>query len=154
MPTPTNGPRRSYILDSDVLTVVSGSRTNKNVSAWYDALDESDIFLSVVAIKEQAKNAVKLRKEGQHRNANQVEGTLAKLRLTFAGRILALDAASAETWGRMLGDKDAHTLDTAIAAIAKHGGFTIATRNVRHYAGRGVTVIDPFKRPPQIPEVA
>ena len=39
-----------YILDSDVLTVIDGSRRNRNVMAWYATLDETDIFLTVTTI--------------------------------------------------------------------------------------------------------
>jgi predicted nucleic acid-binding protein len=143
-----------YILDSDVLTIVGGGRVNANVTAWYEAIDETDIYLTVIAIKEQAKNATRLKRKGHDTAANRVEATLNKIKEIFAKKILVLDAPASEAWGRLLGDREAHLLDAAVAAIAKEGGFIVVTRNVKHYAGRGVAVIDPFRNPPRLHGVA
>ena len=139
-----------YILDSDVLTIVNGGRRSTNVMTWYGSVDETDVYLSVIAIFEKSRNAATLTKKGDPRFAALAEWTLATLKRIFADRILAIDAAAAEDWGRMLGAKDKHTFDTAIAAIAKQYNFTVVTRNVSDYVERGVTVLDPFKNPPKI----
>jgi hypothetical protein len=73
-----------YILDSDVLTVIDGSRRNAAVSAWYDTLNETDIYLAVTAIYEKAKNTARLAKRGQTTAAKQVEATLNNLKTNFA----------------------------------------------------------------------
>jgi predicted nucleic acid-binding protein len=139
-----------YVLDSDVLTIISGSRRFPNVSSWYDSLDETQIFLSVIAIMEKSKGAAKAVKKGDAATAARVERTLADLKRNFADRILAIDMEAAEDWGRMLGVQDKHVNDAAIAAVAKRHRFMVATRNVSDYVGRGAIVINPYANPPVI----
>jgi predicted nucleic acid-binding protein len=139
-----------YILDSDVLTVISGSRRFQNVQTWYDRLDETEIYLSVIAILEKSKSAAKAAKKGDAVTAALVEKTLVILKETFADRILPIDAIVAEDWGRMLGARDKDSNDAATAAIAKRHNFMVATRNASDYIGRGATLINPYENPPVI----
>ena len=139
-----------YILDSDVLTIISSDRRFPNVRTWYDGLDETKIFLSVIAIMEKSRGAARAAKKGDTVMAAKVERTLAELKENFADRILAIDTEAAEDWGRMLGARDKHVNDTAVAAIAKRHKFMVATRNVPDYVGRGATVINPYENPPVI----
>ena len=50
----------------------------------------------------------------------------------------------------MLGDRNKHVNDAAVAAIAKRNSFMVATRNVPDYVGRGATVINPYEKPAAI----
>ena len=139
-----------YILDSDVLTVIDGSRRNRNVMAWYATLDETDIFLTVTTIFERAKNASRLARRGQANHAARAEATLTTLKTAFADRILPLNASAAEDWGRMIGERERATMDTAAAAIAKQSNFYVATRNVSDFTQRGATVVNPFENPARV----
>jgi toxin FitB len=139
-----------YVLDSDVLTIISGSRRFQNVQRWYDKLNETDIFLSVFAIKEKSKGAVMAAKRGDAATAAKVEASLSKLKAIFAGRILSLDAVAAEDWGRMIGAKNSHVDDKGLAAIAKGRNFVVATRNVPDFVGRGAKVVNPYEADPKI----
>jgi hypothetical protein len=49
-----------YILDSDVLTIIDGTRRFASVTRWFNSIDETDIYLSVIAILEKSKNAAKI----------------------------------------------------------------------------------------------
>jgi predicted nucleic acid-binding protein len=139
-----------FILDSDVLTIVDGSRRNSNVSKWFDSLNETDIFISVITIFEKSKNATHLAKKGNATDAAKAEATLNSLKTVFADRIISLDATAAEDWGRMMGKQDKHPWDTAVAAIAKQAKFHIASRNAKHFVFRGATVTDPFHNPARV----
>jgi predicted nucleic acid-binding protein len=138
-----------YILDSDVLTIVSGRRRNDKVMKWYDGIDETQIYLSVIAIMEQSRNATTLARS-RNDAAGKVENALSALKTAFINRILALDAVAAEDWGRMLGTKNKNVNDAVVAAIAKRHNFVVATGNVKHYVGRGAMVVNPFETPPQV----
>jgi len=139
-----------YVLDSDVVTVVSGDRRFPNVRTWYDSLDETQIFLSVIAIMEKSKAATKAVRKGNAATASRVEATLANLKRDFTDRILSIDTEAAEDWGRMLGLQEKHVNDAAVAAIAKRHNLMVATRNVRDYVRRGAVVINPYENPPVI----
>ena len=59
----------------------------------------------------------------------------------------------AAEWGRLQGEKDKHRDDLAFVATARVHGCVLATRNVKDVVGRGVRVLDPFKRTPEVVEV-
>jgi len=67
----------------------------------------------------------------------------------FSGRCAAFDALAAYEYASIVGARrrrgrpiDAH--DAQIAAIARSGGFTLATMNRKHFDGiDGLKVIDP-----------
>jgi predicted nucleic acid-binding protein len=139
-----------YILDTDVVTIVDGSRNNETVQDWYDGIDETDIHLCVVTIFERAKNASRLSRNGRTQDAQKAETTLAKLKTVFGKRILHLEVSAADDWGRMQGQKEGHLMDCAIAAIARHHKFMVATRNGQDYVGRGAIWINPFVRPAKV----
>jgi predicted nucleic acid-binding protein len=57
--------------------------------------------------------------------------------------------------GRAAGAKHPDFADVAIAATAKLRGFTILTRNARHFEPLGVPFLDPFAElPPHHPSAA
>lgn len=47
----------------------------------------------------------------------------------------------------MLGQSDKNTDDTGLAATAQVKSLVIVTRKVADFQGRGVTILDPFKKP-------
>jgi len=58
-----------------------------------------------------------------------------------------VDRDVAAEWARLLGEHDRNRDDTALAATARVRGLVVVTRNVRHFRGRSVRVLDPFKAP-------
>ena len=139
-----------YILDNDILSVLDGSHSNKNVLAWFASIDETEIYLTATTIFERAKNTARLAKKGKARDAAQAEQTLTALKTTFADRILPLDANAAEDWGKMIGQRERNLWDTGAAAIAKQCNYYIATRNVSDFTERGATVVNPFESPVRV----
>lgn len=59
-------------------------------------------------------------------------------------RILPVDRAIAEEWGRMNAPDPLPVVDGMLAATAKVAGLTFATRNVADVEGTGVELVDPF----------
>ena len=68
----------------------------------------------------------------------------------YLGRIIAIDAAVAKEWARLLGAKDNNQRDRALAATARVHGFVLVTRNIADVRGCGVQVLNPFDSNPQI----
>jgi predicted nucleic acid-binding protein len=67
----------------------------------------------------------------------------------FGGRLLPVDAAIADEWGRLLAragnDGSAVAdVDALIAATAKAHGLQVVTRNVTHFRYTGVGVVCPW----------
>ena len=137
-----------YVLDSDVLTVVS-NRRNINVRKWIKGVDESDLYISIFAVMEKSKGLSRAKRKKLD-NIGQFEHDLAELISLFSGRILALDVDASQEWGTMLGIREAHINDTAIAAIAKLRDFIVVTMNTKHFEGRGVKLLDPSRSSPAV----
>ena len=63
----------------------------------------------------------------------------------FADRILTVDRAVADEWGRISAIRTVPPVDGLLAATAKVHGLTLATRNIADVAGLGASVLNPFE---------
>ena len=63
----------------------------------------------------------------------------------FDGRVLGIDNAVSDQWGRMSALRPVPVVDGLLAATAQVNGLTLVTRNDRDVAGLGATVLNPFK---------
>jgi hypothetical protein len=61
----------------------------------------------------------------------------------YADRLLPVDRAVAEEWGRLRTVRSVPVVDGLIAATARVHGLTLVTRNVKDVAGLGVPTLDP-----------
>jgi len=135
------------LLDTNVLSELVRPKPEPRVVAFVRAA--ADPYISVLTLHEIAYSV--------QRAPNPVRRTrltswLASMRKQFDGRIIALDADIAEHGGRLRAAADAagspsDPLDALIAACAHARGLAVATRNVRHFAGFGVDLVDPWKAP-------
>ena len=75
-----------------------------------------------------------------------LEQWLTELVRSFTERIMPIDQAVADEWGRMSAKRSLSTIDALLAATAKVNGMTLATRNVSDVVNLGVRVLDPFER--------
>ena len=63
----------------------------------------------------------------------------------FGTRILGVDGAVAETWGRMCAIRSVPVVDGLLAATASAHGLVLVTRNIGDVEGLGVRVLNPFR---------
>ena len=75
------------------------------------------------------------------------------VRAWFNERIVDVDAAVADRWGRLGILTPLPDIDSLLAATALVHGMTVVTRNVRHIAPTGAPCLDPFK-PAGVPNPA
>ena len=68
-----------------------------------------------------------------------------KWRLAFGSRVLGIDNAVAEEWGRMSAIRPIPVIDGLLAATAVTNDLTLVTRNDRDIAGLGAVVLNPFR---------
>ena len=78
------------------------------------------------------------------RRALALEFWLDRTLTLHEARILPVDRAIAETWGRLDASDRVPAVDGLIAATALNRGLTLATRNVKDIARTGVTCVNPF----------
>ena len=138
----------TYLLDTNVLRECH-SGGHRNVRAWLKSVDDTQIFVSALSIREIRLGIEKKRKRAP-KAAAELDEKLNALLDDYGDRILPVDKHVAQEWARMIADKDKHRDDLAHAATAKLHGLILVTRNVRDFEGRGVALLNPFKRPPAI----
>lgn len=133
-----------YLLDTNVLRELGKTSPHKNVAAWLKSVDDADLAISALTVREIAKGVVKLRKT-KPETAAALGATVTTIFNAFEERILPIDRAVASVWGEALGESEKHVDDAGLAATARVYDLIVITRNVKDFDGRGVKVIDPFK---------
>lgn len=142
-----------FLLDRDVLSAAENPKGNANVRAWRESVPDDELFISAITIMEARKGFARLRTRPGvvlREEAGVYEENFDQLLIGFQGRIVSVDHRVADCWGEMLGQREANILDTALAATATVHDLVVATRNLRHFRGRGIKVIDPFRNTPEI----
>jgi toxin FitB len=132
-----------YLLDTMVLSALRQRQRNPRLVAWLRAAPESDLFLSAITLGEVEKGIAAVTSRDPA-FARRLAGWLDEVLRGFAARILPVDTVIARRWGRLAAAHGHAGADLLIAATALEHGLTVATRNVRHFAGTGVPLVDPF----------
>lgn len=134
----------SCLIDTNIISELGkASRCDVNVAAWFASVDENDLYLSVLVLGEIRKG-IELARPRDPAKAKALETWLATVDAAFGERILPVDRAVADDWGRMSGQRPISTVDGLLAATARIHRMTLVTRNETDVAGFGVKVLNPF----------
>ena len=134
----------TWLIDTNIISEVrKGLRCNPAVAAWWSSVEDRDLFLSTLTIGEIRKGveAVRIRDPDK---ARALEAWLQAIVQTFGPRILGIDAAVADSWGRISAIRSVPVVDALLAATASVHGLVLVTRNAIDVAGLGVRVLNPF----------
>jgi predicted nucleic acid-binding protein len=134
------------LLDTNVVSELrKGPRTDSNVRAWFTDADADALYLSVLVVGEIRQGIERARRRDPTAAAN-LERWLAKLSELYEDRIIAVDVAVAEQWGRLNVPDPLPTVDGLLAATALVHDMSLVTRNTADIARTGVRVVNPFER--------
>jgi len=134
----------SYLLDTNVISELrKGERADADARAWFADLADEEIYLSVLTIGEIRRGVENVRRRDPD-SAAALDSWLARLVEAHRDRILPVDQAVAEEWGRINVPDSRPVVDGLLAATAKVAGLTLASRNVADVEGSGVELVDPF----------
>jgi toxin FitB len=134
----------SYLLDTNVISELrKGERADANVTAWFAGVTEEEIFLSVLTIGEIRRGIENVRRRDPD-SAAALDRWLALVSEAHGDRVVPIDPAITEEWGRMNVPDPLPVVDGLLAATARVLGLTLVTRNVTDVEGVGVEVLDPF----------
>ena len=136
-----------YLIDTNVVSELrKGARADPCVLAFFQqaAASGAAIHLSAVSIGELRRGVEMIRRRGGAKQSELLETWLATVVERFGSRILPLDAAAAQIWGRLRSPDPEHALDKQIAAIALLRGLTVVTRNTADFDATGARLLNPF----------
>lgn len=136
-----------YLVDTDVVSESrKRERANPGVTAFFVEAVKSGtpLYLSAVTIGELRRGVEIVRHRGDQAQAELLDRWLRSLQREHADNILAIDVEIAEVWGMLRVPNPENPLDKLIAATALSNGLTLVTRNVRHFANLGLSLLNPF----------
>jgi len=134
----------SYLVDTNVLSELRRKRPERAVVEWIGQRPRQSLHLSVLTLGEIRKG-IEAVKDKSRRQA-LLDWLEVDLPNYFLGRLLPVDQAVADRWGRLTAaaGRPVPVIDGLLAATAAQHDLVLVTRNVRDFAGLGVTVIDPW----------
>ena len=135
----------TYLIDTNIISEVrKGPRCHPGVAAWYRSIDDAELFLSVLVLGEIRKGVDQVRPRDPAR-ADALDAWLAEVDAAFGDRVLPVDRAVADAWGRMAAMRPIPVIDGLLAATALINDLTLVTRDEEGVAGLGARVLNPFK---------
>ncbi|HKO06242.1 MAG TPA: type II toxin-antitoxin system VapC family toxin [Alphaproteobacteria bacterium] len=137
----------SFLLDTNVVSEWVKPRPNAGVVAWLAEVDEDRVFVSVVTLAELRYGIERMAAGNRRRRLD--EWLRDELPLRFEGRILSIDEAVADAWGKVVAQSEAlgrrmSAIDAFIAATVEVHGLTLVTRNVSNFAPTLKAILDPW----------
>ena len=116
----------------------------RSVAAWWSTVLDEEIFLSVLTIGEIRRGVESVRRRDVD-GANALDRWLSRLVRDQEDRILGVDVAIVETWGRLNVPDPLPVIDGLIAATAIVHGLVLVTRNVADIERTGVEALNPWQ---------
>ena len=134
----------SLLLDTNVIFELMRKTPNQRVVSFVSGIAKSDLFGSVLSIGE-IRFGIERLAAGSRRDRLKkiVEDELLAVK---RAQLLPVSLEVAERWAKLKADagRSLPVADSLIAATALHHGLTLATRNVKDFAGLGLVLVDPF----------
>lgn len=134
----------TWLVDTNIISeLCKGPRCHRGVASWWAAADERDLHLSALTLGEIRKGIEALRPRDPIQ-AQALTVWLDAVRTGFGARVLGVDGAVAETWGRLSARRKVPVIDTLLAATALVHDLVLVTRNTRDVADSGARILNPF----------
>ena len=139
----------SFLLDTNVVSEWAKPRPDRGVVAWLADIDEDRVFLSVVTLAELRHGIERMHNGARRRRLD--DWLRHELQMRFEGRILSIDDAVADAWGKVVAGREAlgspiEPMDAFIAGTAQVHGLTLVTRNVSDFELSVENIVDPWSR--------
>ncbi len=136
-----------FLLDTNIISELVKRKPEPKVTTWIDSTDENLMYLSVLTLGEIRKGIALVRDAARR---VVLETWLdSDLILRFAERILPIDRAVADRWGRLAAAAATAksmlpVIDGLLAATALDQNLTLVTRNTKDIIVTGVPVFNPW----------
>ncbi len=135
------------ILDTNVISALMRSEPDPVVVRWLDGLPPESLWTTAITVFE-VRLGLEVLAAGRRRRLLEA-AFAAALAEDFEGRVLPFDQAAAQAAGRIAAERrragrTVEIRDVQIAGIASARKSAVATRNLRHFAGLGLDLLDPW----------
>jgi hypothetical protein len=135
------------LLDTNVLSALMRREPEPKVVTWLDQQPPESVWTTSVTVFE-VRMGLELLAEGRRRRSLERAFTKA-LEEDLEHRVAVFDAPAAEAAGRLAAERrragrPVEIRDMQIAGIATARISTLATRNLRHFEGLGLKLVDPW----------
>lgn len=136
----------SYLIDTNVLSELRRKEPDAQVVSWFEARPRASLYLSVLTLGEIRKGIEKL--DDPNRQQVLIDWLEIELPNYFLGRLLDIDAATADQWGRLMASagRPLPAIDGLLAATALQHDLTLVTRNSKDFLGLPLRLINPWDR--------
>jgi hypothetical protein len=136
-----------FVLDTNVLSAIMGSRPVPAVAAWVAAQPEELLFTASVCQAEVLAGIAVLQ-DGRRRRELEAAAR-AIFADDFDGRILPFDQTAASLYAELFAarkqaGRSTATADLMIAAVARASDASMVTRDTGGFEGCGLTLINPW----------
>jgi toxin FitB len=135
------------VLDTNVVSELMRPKPDVKVTDWLNGLSRPEVWITAISVFE-LRFGIEIHAKGQRRSL--LEDSLTRiLEVGFHDRILnfdemAADAAALLSAKQRIMGRSKEVRDTFIAGIVFAHRADLATRNVRHFQGLEIRVIDPW----------
>lgn len=136
------------ILDTNVISALMRDEPEEAVVRWLDRQPAQSVWITSITLFE-ARLGIALLPKGKRQRA--LEASFLRLvQEDLENRIVDFDGAAAHeaatlAAARQKAGRHVDLRDTQIAGIAVARRATLATRNVKHFQGLKIPVVDPWK---------
>lgn len=133
----------TFLLDTNVVSHAGRPRPDERVLRWLDSVPSERLRISALVLGE-LRTGAELQRRRDPVAADRLDSWIAVTEESFQGRIVPVDVAVAECWGRLNVPDRLPAIDGLMAATALVHDWTLVTRNVRDVERTGIRILNPF----------
>jgi len=137
------------LLDTNVLSALMRREADAIVVTWLDGQPPESIWITAITVFE-VRFGLEILAKGRRRRRLE-DAFVNALEEDFQSRVLPFDQAAAQAAAAIAAQqrragKPVEIRDVQIAGIAAARKATLATRNIRHFQGLGIDLVDPWQQ--------
>ena len=135
----------TWLVDTNVVSELrKRERADRRVVGWFRQRQSRELYISVLTISELRRGVMRIRRRDKNA-ARALDFWIGRILHRYRGRVLDINAAVAERWGRLGVPDPLPDVDGLIAATALTHDLIVVTRNTRDFERTGARCLDPFE---------
>ena len=134
----------SYLIDTNILSELRRKSPDPGVVGWFSQRPPATLHRSVPTLGEIRRGIEDI--DAEIRRQLLIDWLETDLPTFFTGRILSVDGAVADRWGRLVAaaGRPLSAIDSLLAATALEHDLVLVTRNIKGFFGLPVQIFNPW----------